>query len=177
MKKLLLLVLIALFGLMTGCGGTTEENQEVENIESSEQENTKETEETEEGAEEGDAQEFNQLIADTDNVKATLVHVVKKNDDIWGNTIEVKFEVENKREDTIEVQARQVSIDGKMVDETILSMSTEIAPGKLADAVLTINEFEGHEFPALEENLEMVLHIFSWDNMDFEEDHNVKIEF
>ncbi|MBM7598933.1 hypothetical protein JOC34_001290 [Virgibacillus halotolerans] len=29
----------------------------------------------------------------------------------------------------------------------------------------------------MEEELEMKLHIFSWDDMEFEEDYDVKVEF
>ena len=29
----------------------------------------------------------------------------------------------------------------------------------------------------MNDNLEMVLHVFSWDNYNFEENHNVKIDF
>jgi hypothetical protein len=38
----------------------------------------------------------------------------------------------------------------------------------LADCVLTISEYEGFTIPALEKNLEMTLHIFSWDEYNFE---------
>lgn len=122
------------------------------------------------------SKEYNEVIVDNENFKATLVkaeHIVDKE---WDEEkFNVTFEVENKREDTIEVQAREVSADGKMVDDMMLNMSQEVAAGKLADAVLTIENFDG-DLPSLEDNIEMVLHIFSWDNMDYEEDHPVSVD-
>lgn len=110
-------------------------------------------------------------------MKATLVSVERKTDSLFGDSVEVTFEVENKRSDTIEVQAREVSADGKMIDEAMLVMSQEVSSGKKADAVLTIQNFEEDgELPAMEENIEMLLHIFSWDDFDFTEDHEVTID-
>lgn len=165
------IAMLMLLLLLAACGETTEENVngKVENTE---------TEQTaEETKEDEKANEINQVIVDNENVKATLVKIVKKEDPIWGKSIEVIFDVENKRQDSIEVQARSVSADGRMVDETLLVMSQEVAPGKSATAKLKIQEFEGYEFPELKENFEMTLHIFSWDQMDYQEDHPVKVTF
>lgn len=165
------IAMLMLLLLLAACGETTEENVngKVENTE---------TEQTaEETKEDEKVNEINQVIVDNENVKATLVKIVKKEDPIWGKSIEVIFDVENKRQDSIEVQARSVSADGRMVDETLLVMSQEVAPGKSATAKLKIQEFEGYEFPELKENFEMTLHIFSWDQMDYQEDHPVKVTF
>lgn len=174
MKKIIAFVsMLMIISLLAACGGeTSTEEKPVEKVESSQDNGTEDV-----SKEESDVKELNQQVADSENIKATLVSVEKKTDEIWGDFIEVTFEVENKRDDTIEVQAREVSADGKMVDESMLTMSTEIAPGKTADCVLTIQPIEeGDELPPMEENLEMVLNVFSWDS-DFEENHNVKIEF
>src|SRR5699024_11467173 len=77
---------------------------------------------------------------------------------------------------TIVVQAREVSADGKMIDDMMISMSQEISGGKMADAVLEIENYDG-DLPEIEEDIEMILHIFSWDDHDFEGDVDVKIEF
>ena len=98
-------------------------------------------------------------------------------DKIWGNSYEVIFDVENKRSESSEVQARSVSADGRMIDDMLLSMSQEVAPGKSAYATLKISEFDGYEFPELKSDFEMTLHIFSWDNYDYTEDHPVKVTF
>lgn len=171
MKKLILFPLLIFVLLINACG-TTEENMSGT---VNENENNKTTDETEEAKKEEN--EINKVIVDNENVKATLVKIVKKNDDIFGNSVEVVFDIQNKRKDTIEVQARNVSVDDRMVDETILSMSQEIAAGKSATASLTINEFEGYDMPKFDKNFEMKLYFFSWDNMDFEEEHPVKVTF
>lgn len=173
MKKIYFpIAFLLLFFLLAACGETTEENVngKVENTEQT-------SEDTGTDEEEERANEINQVIVDNENVKATLVKIVKKEDPIWGRSIEVIFDVQNKRQDSIEVQARSVSADGRMVDEALLTMSQEVAPGKSATAKLTIQEFEGYEFPELKENFEMTLHIFSWDQMDYQEDHPVKVTF
>ncbi|MFL0507447.1 hypothetical protein ACH0B5_17030 [Ureibacillus sp. 179-F W5.1 NHS] len=176
MKKILFGLLLLLTLALAACGSTSEN---VSGKVDTDKANSTEQEAGEKASEEAsnDENEINQLIVDNENVKATLVKIVKKSDDIWGNTIEVVFDVENKRSDTIEVQANTVSADGRMVDETLLSMSQEVAPGKAATATLTINEFEGYDFPALESDFEMTLHIFSWDDYDYTEDLPVKVTF
>lgn len=163
-KALSIFMFIFIIGALAACGGDTD-TQGGDNAgqeESQANENVK---------------EFNQEIVDNDNVKATLISVERKTDDIFGDSVEITFEVENKRDDTIEVQAREVSADGKMIDQSMLTMSQEVASGKKADAVLTVQNYEEDgELPAMEENIEMLLHIFSWDNMDFTEDHEVTID-
>lgn len=174
MKKLAFFVTLLLSLLIAACGGTEEENlggnvDSTEKTESATDNETKEESSTD--------QELNQVIVDNDNLKATLVKIVKKKDDIFGNSVEVIFDITNKRADNIEVQARSVSVDDRMVDETLLSMSQEVAAGKSATATLTINEYEGYEFPKFENNFEMTLHIFSWDDYDYSEDHPVNVTF
>ncbi|SOC13133.1 hypothetical protein SAMN05880501_107109 [Ureibacillus xyleni] len=178
MKKIILLSAFIFSLGLAGCGETTEENLggEVENTENNENTGNDTSGDTEEAAT-NDEKELNQVIVDNENLTATLVKIVKKNDEVWGNTVEVIFDVTNKRKDSIEVQANSVSVDDRMVDETLLSMSQEVAPGKSATATLTISEFEGYDFPAFENNFEMILHVFSWDDYDYSEDHPVKVEF
>lgn len=166
MKKYrFLLSIFLVLALAAGCGGTTDDADDKKS------ENGVVQEEKE------GIRKINQEIANDEVIQATLVDIKKVEDEVFGNSIEVKFEVVNKTDKTIEVQARQVSADGKMIDESMLSMSQEIAPGKTADAVLTIMEFEGTELPKMEDNFEMILHVFSWDDMEFEHDYPVKVEF
>lgn len=169
MKKFFyLLSVLSLFLLLAACGETTEENVSGE-VENADDQATEESETNE--------NEINQVIVDNENVKATLVKIVKKDDPIWGKSIEVVFDVQNKRSETITVQANEVSADNRMVDEALITMSQDVASGKSATAKLTINELEGYDFPELKENFEMTLHIFSWDNYDYEENYPVKVTF
>src|SRR5690625_2550394 len=174
---------ILLLGL-TGCAGTETEQKDVDSVELSDQaeeaaeepveENEPEVDEVAE--DEGEVHEFNEEIVDNDDVSATLIGVEKIVDKDWDEEkIEITFEVENKRDDTIEVQAREVSADGKMIDETMIMMNQEVSGGKHADAVLTIQNFDG-DLPEIEDNIEMILHIFTWE-FYFENDIDVKINF
>ncbi len=180
MKRLLLTLLAtSLAVILAACGGSETEEKSIDNVETdtTEENESEETNDDSNGDGDNNEQTFDEVIVDNENIKATLISVVEEKDDIWGDSIEVTFEVENKREDTIEVQAREVSADGKMIDESLLAMSTEVAAGKVADAKLTIQAFDDQELPPMEENLELKLHIFSWDDIDYSEDHPVVIEF
>ena len=168
--KIKLMLAGALSAMLVGCGDTTTESVGG-NVES--YTGTEVVEETTNQA----TEQINQVIADNENFKITLLDILKVSDDIWGNSIEVRFDVENKRSETITVQARNVSADGRMVDETLLSMSDDVATGKVGTARLTISEFEGYEFPELNSDLELTLHVFSWDNYDYQEDVPVKVSF
>jgi len=182
LKRLLflLLAMIVTVGL-AACGeGIETEEKEVSGVESTD--NSDDASGDEEAAEETEEQdeseetEFDQEIVDNDNFKATLTSVEKIVDKDWDEErIEVTFEVENKLDETLEVQAREVSADGKMIDESMLMMSQEVAGGKIADAKLVIENYDG-DLPDMEENLEMKLHVFDWE-YEFEEDYDVKVEF
>lgn len=178
MKK----ILFALFSLMiiiglVACDGEEAQGKDVTSVETSDDENVEEAAEEEEEVVE-ETEEINEVVADNDMVKATLVSVDYIEDKDWDEErYEIRFEVENKREDTIEVQAREVSTDGKMVDESLLMMSQEISGGKVADAVLEIEDYSGGDLPDMDENLEMILHVFSWDDMEVIEDIDVSIDF
>lgn len=177
MKKLNLIALSLLtVGTLTACGEVEVKEKEVKQVETvGDEEKTEKEVVKEEGNE---VKELNKVIVDNNSIKATLVSVEHIVNEEWNEEkIEVKFEVENKRPETIEVQAREVSTDGKMVDDSLLMMSQEVSSGKIADAVLTIQDYEGGELPSIEQDLEMLLHVFSWDNYDFQEDHKVDISF
>ncbi|MBY7142760.1 hypothetical protein KFZ56_06730 [Virgibacillus sp. NKC19-3] len=174
MKKILFsAVLIIVLGLLAACG----ESDNAEN-ESSETEDTGQNEEdpVEEENRDRESYEFNQEIADNDNYKATLISIEKNvgEEEEW---IDVNFEVENKLEDTVDFQASEVSINGKMVDQSLVMMSTEVAGGKVADAVLTIEDIDGGELPALEGDFEMLLNMVNWEDMEQEEQSEVSVAF
>jgi len=173
MKIKLMLVGTLSAMLLVGCGdastesvsGSVESDTGAENVE-----------EAEEVAEEA-TEQINQVIADNENFKITLLDIAKVSDDIWGNSIEVKFDVENKRAETITVQARDVSADGRMVDDALIMMSDDIATGKVGTVRLEIMELDGYDFPELNSDLELTLRVFSWDNYDYQEEIPVKVSF
>lgn len=175
-KVMLLLMTFLLVAFLAACGD--ESDASANDTEESSEETSDDAAEEETEENEGQVYEYNQEIADNDNFKATLVSIEQSYDEFFeSDVIEVTFEVENKRDDAVEFQARQVSIDGKMVDEMLLSMSQEVAGGKSADAVLTIEDYEGGEIPALEGDFEMLLNVFSWDDMDYDEEAEVNVTF
>ncbi|WP_017472565.1 hypothetical protein [Amphibacillus jilinensis] len=125
---------------------------------------------------ESDSKEFNQVIADTDHIKATLVSIEKVTDASWaGDAYNVNIEIENKREDTIRIRASEVSADGRMIDDMAF-LSDTVAGGKILDATLKIQNYDG-DLPVMEENLEFILSVSSADHFDFRDDTNVIIDF
>ena len=169
---ILVIIMMSLFLTACGDGDQTQNGTNDQNTTDDAHENH---DKGADNGKDGFSKEFNQTIVDNENVKATLVKVEKVIDDFFDEEkVEITFEVQNKKDTTIEVQAREVSADNKMIDETMLTMSQEVAPGKLADAVLTIQNYEG-DLPKMEEVIEMNLHIFSWEDYDYSEDHKVTI--
>lgn len=175
-KKLIFNAALVLSLALAGCGETEKENVggKVETS-TSEKANSQDAEKAKENADSN--KEINQVVVDNDRVKATLVKIVKSTDSIFGNSYEVVFDVENKSKENIGVQARSVSVDGRMVDETIISMSQDVAAGKTAAAKLTMREMEGYEFPEFKSDLEMGLFIYSSENITNTEEIPVKVKF
>src|SRR5690606_20529708 len=138
-KKLNLFFVVILFlSLISACGGTDHDGKNDEKNDTNNQ-NEQENNANNDDDNNGFSKEFNQSIVDNENVRATLVKVERVRDEFFDeDKVLLTFEVENKQDFTIEVQAREVSADNKMVDESMLTMSQEVAAGKLADAVLTI---------------------------------------
>ena len=175
MNKFIFSAAIILTLALAGCGNSSEENiNGTVNNDTA----TNDTNSDNGTANVGDEKEsINQVIVDNDMYKITLLEIVKKEDEIWGNSINVVYEVENRLDYTIGVQARSVSADGYMVDEAIYSMSQEVAAGKKAKAVLTINDFEGYDFPELTSEFEMTLLVFNYDTFEDIAEHPVKVSF
>src|SRR5699024_8331228 len=177
---ILLLSIVVAVGL-TACGG--EKGVEEKKVKSADgkadetEEGAAEDKEEEEKEEDSKEQQFNEEIVDNDDVKATLISVEKIAENEWDeDRIKITYEVEMKGQDTTVVEAREEPADGKMIDDMMISRSQEISGGKMADAVLEIENYDG-DLPEIEEDIEMILHIFSWDDHDFEGDVDVKIEF
>lgn len=124
-------------------------------------------EEPEDSGEE--SQDVNQLIADDENIKITFLKIERESySSDLDDSIEIYFEIENKMDRTIYVNAEAVSSDGKMVDSSIYSMYQDISPNKLADVPLTIVGMDGKELPTLEENLELTIAFYDEDDYNFE---------
>ncbi|HLR80561.1 MAG TPA: hypothetical protein VK119_08295 [Bacillota bacterium] len=170
-KVILLFVLVLSLGtVLISCGKSTNTPPKAEDEKADQEE--KQKVDDQEAVEET----VNQEIADTDNIKATLLSVEKIVDkELNQEKYEITFDVENKRDDTIIVTAKEVSSNDKMIDNRMLFMHQEISPGKSADAVLSIENIKG-ELPEIKETLEMTLHIMSTDHYDIEEQHQIVID-
>lgn len=178
---------LLLFGagamLLTACGDGGSSEETVETAEPTTEEAAEETDESTESEEStenketnSELYEFNEVVAENEKYKITLLNIEHEYNEMWDEEkIEVRYDVENLSDVDIEVQARTVSLNDRMVDESLLMMSQEVAAGKSADAVLEIQDYEGNELPALEGNFEMTLHIFDWD-YTFEDDVPVSVE-
>lgn len=185
MKKNLLLTLFASAMILGACGSesteseTTTDTEETETAADTTEDTTTETEETEETEEEASEEtmiEYNQELETDDKFTATLQTIEHIVDEEWDEEkYEITFDVTNNSEESLEFQARSVSINGRMVDESLLMMSQEVAPGNSAYAVLTIQDYEGGELPELTGNFEMGLYAFSWDNTDYEYEAPVSV--
>lgn len=185
MKKLVLLGMAAF--VLGACGNSTQEQVEVdtksstEQVESTSQEVASVSEESSTQETDSNVIELNENVVDDGSIKVAIVSVEKYVDDIWGETIEVKFDVTNNTDNTVTVQAREVSIDDRMVDDSIYYMSEEVSAGKSADVELIIQDTSGEtELPELTGNFDMLLHVYSYDDETydtlFESDYQVSTE-
>ncbi|WOS96624.1 hypothetical protein [Nosocomiicoccus massiliensis] len=186
-KKLLLsLTSSALLLLLTACGeSSTEEvaselrkDAESEQVEA-EKKKDEVIEETGEEEATTETEDVNKNIADDDFVKIDLKNVERTKDEIFGDSIKVNFEIENKTDRKIIVQSRDVSADGYMVDD-IAVFSAEIVGGKKIKDALVLEEMflpEGEELPELNENLEMTLIVFDDETFDDIGSYEVNIDF
>lgn len=176
MKKLLLMLLASFVFVLGACSET--EEKEVSSLEASEknsEEVYEEDEEIEEEIEE-ETEELDQTLVDNDNLKAVVTGIKKIDNKEWDEeSYEISIEIDNKRDDTIEVQAHEVSADGVMIDDMVFFSET-VAGGKHSNAVMGIENYEG-DLPEMEKDLEFILSVFSHDDMDYEDNHDVKIEF
>lgn len=120
--------------------------------------------------------EYNTEITNNKNVKATLNRIENKYDGVLGEYKEVVFEVVNRNDYAIEVQAHNIYADGKRINQGSGIMSQEIHPGKKEECILTIQSYETSELSPIEKKIELDLHIFSWDHDDFSEDYPVEIK-
>jgi len=111
-----------------------------------------------------------QLVVDNENVKMTVLNMNKSN-----STVTITFDILNKREDSIKIKAEQLSVDDRMVDESIYQLEDEILPHKAANVKLIIQQKEGVDFPEFKNDIEMELYISSLKDPSYVEQHLVNI--
>ena len=186
LKRYLFIIVAVLLSIgLVACSGDEVEEKEVSNVDLTDEGDTKEVDDAEEEVESTvedeeageDVKEIDEEVADSDNITARLISVEKIVDkDFDEERYEIKFEVENKTDDLIVIQGREVSADGKMIDESMLMMSQEISGGKSADAILTIESFD-EDLPEIKEDLEMKLQVIDGESYMDIESIDVNIDF
>ena len=167
MKKILGVTLVLL--LCLGMGGCTKQ-EAVEPTPTETGTVATTTQEKPEPTKNENLREYNKVLVDNDNLRAELLSIEYMYDDIFDQeVIEVTFDITNKQDFPIEVQARSVSINDRMVegDDILVAMSQDVGPGKSAYAVLSIQNFGDKGRLKLEGNFEMTLYIFNWDDWDY----------
>lgn len=118
---------------------------------------------------------INYKIADNEQIKAVLIDIKNVQHQVYGNSIDIRFQVTNKFNKPLTVRAEEVRVDGKELDKTTVIMSEDIPAGETAEAVLTILEFEDHPLPAMQRSIEMILNVYSWEDWDFEKNHRFTV--
>lgn len=186
MKRLMSIALfsIILIFMIAGCSSLNSSKKEtvegqVVKSDSAEEENEENKENEQEEESKAESQEINQLIADDENIKISLLKIVRRSGDTRRDEgIDIIFEIENKLDRNINLSAESVSSDGKMVDRGIYSMYQDITANKMADVELNIMKIDDKELPALEEDLELTIFAYDPDDYEFEElQYPVKISF
>src|SRR5699024_10190371 len=123
-----------------------------------------------------DIVEVGEIIADDDTLKDTLVNIEHKVDDMFDEaSYWINLELENKHGGKIMVQARDVSVDGTMVDDMVF-FSEEIAEGKKANRKLDIQNYDG-DLPEMNEDLEFKLVVIDDETFDTIEEYDVSFSF
>lgn len=172
MKKLLILLASAVL-LLSACGEVETKEKDVGSVESSDKAKGKESESKE--TEEAET-EIEKVVADDEYIKATLVSIEHKVDDLFDEEkYVVNITLENKTENKIMVQARDVSIDGTMVDDMVM-FSQDVAGNKKANGKLEIQNYDG-DLPEMNEDIEFTLTVIDEESFDTVAEHEVNVDF
>ena len=175
MKRFLFLLSLFAAILLAACGGNDETTIDSTVDKTEEQTaNDTATDTTDEEAAPAE-EEVSEVVVDDANVTITYKGTVVKEDDIFGKTATIKFQVVNNLGESIEVQASEISADNVMVDDTLVAFSETVATGKTANANLDITEMEGYDFPTFNENIELTLNVINGETWETIADYPVSI--
>lgn len=116
------------------------------------------------------------IIVDDDDfyIEYTGYEVIE--DRYYGTMYEFEFLIENKTEKKVQVFARSVSIDGMMVDDSIVMIFQDIAAGKKAKTLLEFQTYDkNEELPELVGDLELEIEMMDLEDYDFDVSYPVTI--
>ncbi|MGX7109286.1 hypothetical protein [Facklamia miroungae] len=106
------------------------------------------------------------LVDDTDFYIA-FKEINEKEDSFFGRSHEIVFEIENRTDEKLMVQADTASIDGKMIDPSMITFFQEIGSGKRADVKMSIMSYDPkEEIPELKGDLELEINAFNFKSLE-----------
>ncbi len=169
---------VFLIGLLfNSVANEMEDNKNTEEVSVSTDEEDSDSSEENSDDEEVDSEvnDYNEVVLNTDNIKVELISVEKVEDEFWEEEYyQINFDVTNNFEDTVEIQAHEASMDGKMIEDMIIFSET-VSSGKSSEAKMTIENYEG-ELPEFNDELEFSLVIWGHEDYDIELEEKVTIK-
>lgn len=178
MKKLL--TALAVSGLfLAACAeesAPTEEPEKEVAVESNQREEKTPAEEPQEETSES-KQELDEQIADSEIATIKLISIETEPADFMPNDKHIlTFEIENKSDQKIGLQMRDLSINNEMVSEEHQNMHGEATPGKTAKVKLEIESYEeGTPTPELVGKIEGALLVLDAETFEDIEYHDFSI--
>lgn len=176
MKKKLFVCLIAVSIAISGCGRSQETQDISESVPASSEEKTvSEQDDSSDSETMPDLSIEEQVIFDQDEIKITATGIDSEGSFMGSN---LNLLIENNSDKNITVQARNVSVNGYMVDT---SMSADVASQKKSNDSLTLSDSSLNEC-GIERiaNLEFSFHIFdseTWDTIIDSEMMDIKTSY
>lgn len=123
-------------------------------------------------------QELDEQIVDSEIATIKLISIETKHADFMPNDKHIlTFEIENKSDQKIGLQMRDLSIGDEMVSEEHQNMHGEVTPGKTAKVKLEIESYEeGTPTPELKGKIEGALLILDAETFEDIEYHDFSID-
>lgn len=99
----------------------------------------------------------NEVVVDNTKYKITLLTINTTYNDNDGHTLKVKYEIQNKGEESITIQAKDLFADGSIIRDELVHLSQDITSNATAHAELAVIEAYPYFFPDPREELDMSL--------------------
>lgn len=126
-----------------------------------------------------EAFEFDEEFENNEEVEVRLLTIEKlENDFMDRDRIEATFEFKNKTDRLLQVRAKTISINDYMINNSLYMLREEISPGKSVVSTLVIEDYQDQvKIPNLENNFELTLEFFDWDELGYEVLVDVDVDF
>lgn len=182
MKKSILLASVATAALaLTACSGEVNIGKDEEEFQESVQKEVQKflmgDGEFEDDVKVKETVEKNEVIYDKDGITVTYLGFKTQESSFYGEEMEIMFDVKNNLDKNVELNPEFVSADDRMIDDNVISGGASVSPGKTASLKVTIAEFnKGAGLPKIEENIEMTLNVYDWDEFEMDVPLKVKLK-